>query len=148
MNTPVDLIAVSRDHVQREVNNYDALVVVAYSPLSASLEKLALPEGGAAAIHAVMNSDRAFAKGAQGPAVFPAAGVCGGRLILATMNTLADDVDDVRLIAECVSLAIFAGNCCWISATLARGGLSRRRAFYSRSRCGGARGDGDTVAGR
>lgn len=106
MNTPVDLIAVARDQVQREATHFDALVVVAHSPLGAALEKLTLPEGAAAVIQSVLNSDRAFAKGPQGPSVFPSGSVCGGRLILATMNSLADDVDDVRLVAECVSTAI------------------------------------------
>jgi leucyl aminopeptidase len=106
MNTFVDLQSVARENVQRDASQFDSLVVVAHSPLGAALEKLSLPDGAAAAIQAVLSADRAFARGPQGPVVIPAVGVPGGRLVLCTMNTLADDVDDVRLVAESVSSAI------------------------------------------
>jgi len=100
------LVGLSLDSLSAEAPAYDALVVVSASPVADYLGQLALPGAARSAIESVLAVDRAFARGAQAPVVFPAPGVPGERLVLATCNTLREDIDDVRVIAETVTAAI------------------------------------------
>lgn len=100
------LVGVGSDLSVLSDDAFDALVIVSASPLATYLDKLAIPAAARDAINALINADRAFARGAQGPVVLPVAGVFGGRVVLATTNSLREDIDDVRIVAETTSAAI------------------------------------------
>lgn len=100
------LVGVAPESLSTSAPAFDALIVVSASPIADHLAKLALPGEARAVIESVIAADRAFARSPQGPSVFPANGVPGGRLVLATCNSLRDDTDDVRMIAETVTTAM------------------------------------------
>ncbi len=106
MYVPPLLLGVAKDAIASEASSFDALVIVSASPIANYLEALALPEPIAALVRSVIDADRAFARGPQGPSLFPSDHAPGKRVVLATCNTLTDDIDDVRLVAETVTSAI------------------------------------------
>lgn len=108
--TPL-LLGVAKDALAAEAaanspSQFDALVIISASPLASYLDQLALPPAIADLVRAALESDRALARGPQGPLVFPAAAAAGKRVVLATCNTLEEDIDDVRIVAETVTTAI------------------------------------------
>ncbi len=91
----------------------DALVLVVASPLPAQLAALDLPPAARKALEAAFAADEALAKGPTVPHLLPVAELPGGRLIVVSPGTLADDADDVRAIADAardgVARAVAAG---------------------------------------
>jgi leucyl aminopeptidase len=89
---------------------FDAIVLVAPSPVS---RKAALAGAVGAALATALGADAALDRGPRPPAVIAAPGLPGGRLVLSPMGALADDIDDVRAVAEAAaagtSRAIDAG---------------------------------------
>jgi leucyl aminopeptidase len=106
MNAPPVLFPLAADALEQKAHAHDALVVVAPSPLPRYLPTLRLPAAITAALEAALAADHGLAKGARAATVLPVADAPGGRVVLATMGTLDDDVDDVRLVAETVSAAV------------------------------------------
>jgi leucyl aminopeptidase len=106
MTVPTELVGVPSGASIQDTASFDALVAVSASPLGDHLARLSLSPAARAAVDALLATDRAFARGAQAPVVLPVADAPGGRLVLSTMNTLAEDTDDVRLVAEAVTAAI------------------------------------------
>ncbi|MBX5481971.1 MAG: aminopeptidase [Myxococcaceae bacterium] len=86
--------------------SFDALVVVAPSPLTQTLAHVDLPQPVRRAVDLALAADRALGRGPVPPALLPCAEVPGGRVVVAPMNALADDVDDVRLVGEATSSAV------------------------------------------
>ncbi len=85
-------------------SSYDALVVVAPSPLADHAAKLG--KELAAAVEAAVRADAALGRASKVPSVLPVAAAPGGRLVLAPMSSLAQDTDDVRLVAEATAAAV------------------------------------------
>ncbi|MBL8681937.1 MAG: aminopeptidase [Myxococcales bacterium] len=108
--TPL-LLGVAKDAIALEASSaspssFDALVLVSASPIANYLDELALPAPVAALVRSVLESDRAMARGPQGPVVLPCESAAGKRVVLATCGALTDDIDDVRAVAETVTAAI------------------------------------------
>lgn len=82
------------------VASCDAVVIVAPSPIVKHIGGLG--HAVFAAVEAAARVDAAL-EGKCAPIVLPASGVPGGRLVLAPMSTLSEDVDDVRSVAEAAS---------------------------------------------
>ncbi|WP_437639541.1 aminopeptidase [Sorangium sp. So ce854] len=78
----------------------DAVVLVAPSPIAKHVGGLGPAVGSL--VEAAARVDCAL-EGKCAPLVLPAPGVPGGRLVLAPMGTLSEDVDDVRSVAEAAS---------------------------------------------
>jgi leucyl aminopeptidase len=83
---------------------HDALVVVA--PSIADFAASLGPAVGSAAAAAALADASLSVKRARPPVVVPAPGLPGGRLVLAAMAPLTDDVDDARSIAEATAAAV------------------------------------------
>ncbi|WP_437536088.1 aminopeptidase [Sorangium sp. So ce726] len=75
----------------------DAVVLVAPSPIAKYAGGLGSAVG--AVVEAAARVDSAL-EGKSAPLVLPAPGVPGGRLVLAPMGPLSEEVDDVRSVAE------------------------------------------------
>jgi len=84
--------------------DYDALVVIAPSPLAQNLASL--PAKLSAAVTDAIAADAALGRGKCAPCVVACPAAPGGRLVIATTNSLVDDLDDVRQIGEATSAAI------------------------------------------
>ncbi|MEI8259362.1 MAG: aminopeptidase, partial [Deltaproteobacteria bacterium] len=85
---------------------HDALVVVSPTPLEKHLVALSLPAVARAAIESALAIDAALGRGARPPVVISASGVPGNRIVLSTVGALADDGDDVRMLAEAAAAAV------------------------------------------
>jgi len=81
---------------------FDALVLVAPSPVSGRA-----PLSGAvgAALSTALKTDAALDRGPRPPCVIAAPSLPGGRLVIAPMGPLSEDIDDVRSVAEAASAA-------------------------------------------
>lgn len=100
--TPPTLPASDRDDA-------DALVVIAPAPLTealAAFSATSLPPRVRTAAEQAITVDRSLGRAAVPPVVIPCADAPGARLVLAPMGELADDVDDVRAVAEATHAAI------------------------------------------
>lgn len=83
---------------------HDALVVVAHAPLTERAP--AIGPAAAAAIDALARADAAFSKGGKPPALLPWSPAPGRRVVVAALGPLAEDTDDVRILAEATSAAV------------------------------------------
>lgn len=104
MWTPPALFAVPAAAVSAASSTFDALIIVAPSPIG--LAGAALGPEVERAIAAALQADASLARASRTPVVLPAAGVPGKRLVLAPMSALTDDTDDVRAIAESTVAAV------------------------------------------
>jgi leucyl aminopeptidase len=104
MWTPPALCAVPLTDALAASSRFDALVVVAPSPIAGAAA--ALGSVVERAISAALETDASLARATRTPVVLPAAGVPGKRLVLAPMSALTEDTDDVRMIAESTASAI------------------------------------------
>jgi leucyl aminopeptidase len=87
-----------------DLSAYDALVLVAPTPIARA--SAALGPELAAIMASLLEVDAALGRGPRPSVVVPASGAPGGRLVLAPMGKLEDDIDDVRSVAETTSEAI------------------------------------------
>jgi leucyl aminopeptidase len=91
----------------------DALVLLLPTPFARFVDRLALPPVIAQGVRAALAADRALAEGDAPPCVLPLEGAPGGRLVLAPVGHLEDEVEDVRRLAEAAlsatSRAVLAG---------------------------------------
>ena len=87
-----------------DASSFDALVLVAPTPIAAHAATLG--PAVAAAVESAIRADAALGRGARPPVVLPVAGAPGGRVVLAPISPLSDDIDDVRLVAEATALAV------------------------------------------
>jgi len=81
----------------------DAVLLVAPSPISAHLEVLGATIAGA--VEAAMRVDAALG-GKCAPVVLGVPGAPGGRVVIAPMNALEEETDDVRSVAEASAAAM------------------------------------------
>ena len=81
-------------------NSYDAVVVIGQGPLSSA----ALPPALSAALAAAEQVDATLAAARPAVSVHAAAGLCGGRLVIALTDSLASPEADVRAFAAAAAL--------------------------------------------
>ncbi len=106
MNEPPLLVCVSFDAIERPTAEYDALIVVAPSPVAESLRLAGAPTVLCSAVDSALAIDAALARGPSAPAVIAAAGLPGARLVLAVTGALTDETDDVRNLSDATAAAV------------------------------------------
>jgi leucyl aminopeptidase len=87
-----------------DARDCDALVIVTSTP---ALERLrGLGESVVAAFQDAARLDASLGQGGKAPALLPAPGCPGSRVVLASVGALDREVDDARLIAEATNAAV------------------------------------------